>query len=105
MAPRATRFRAVDDSPLAFSLPRKSKVALKSILRGGASQQKRREQKKVSFGDVETKDVEKWIGIVQVCCLPLDGLQLLTYQSGHRVRQSAVLRGHEVQGEDDPCLP
>ena len=66
MAPRASRFRAVDDSPLAFSLPRKSKVALNGILRGGASQQERREQKKVAFGDVKTKEVEKWIGIVQV---------------------------------------
>ena len=70
MALRATRFRAVDVSPLAFSLPT-PKVALKSILRGSASQQKRGERKKVSFGDVETVEVEKWIGIVQVRCLLL----------------------------------
>ena len=69
MAPRATRFRAVaDDSPLPFSLPPTTKVALQSILRGGARQQKGGEKKKVSFGGVETKEVEKWIGIVQVCC-------------------------------------
>ena len=68
MAPRAPRFRAVDDSPLALSLPAPPKVALKSILGGGARRQKREEKKKkkVAFGDVETKEVDKWIGIEQV---------------------------------------
>ena len=32
----------------------------------------------VSFGDVETKEVEKWIGIVRVCCLLLHWLAILT---------------------------
>ena len=70
MAPRATRFRAVDDSPLAFLLPRQPKFAPKGILRRGASQKKRREQKKVAFGDVKTKKVTRWIGFLQVRCLP-----------------------------------
>ena len=77
MAPRATRLRVIDDSSLAFSLPRTPGVAVKSILRGGASQSKRQE-KKVSFGDVETKEVERWIGIVQVCWLLLHWLAILT---------------------------
>ncbi|MCJ1266687.1 hypothetical protein MMC22_006572 [Lobaria immixta] len=81
MAPRATRFRAVDASPLAFSLPPTPKVALKSILRGSASQQKRGERKKVSFGHVETVEVQKWIGIVQVCCPFLHRLAILTNTS------------------------
>ena len=67
MAPRATRLRAVDVSPLDFSFPSTPQVALKSILRGNASQLKPREKKQVSFGGVETKEVERWIGIVPVC--------------------------------------
>ncbi|MCJ1466388.1 hypothetical protein MMC07_005007 [Pseudocyphellaria aurata] len=64
MAPRATRFRAVDDAPLAASPPPTPKVALKGILRGGDSR-KNRQEKKVSFSHVETKEVEKWIGVEQ----------------------------------------
>ncbi|MCJ1464487.1 hypothetical protein MMC07_003100 [Pseudocyphellaria aurata] len=55
MAPGATRFRAVDDAPLAASPSPTPKVAFKGIIRGGDSRQKRQE-KKVSFGDVQTKE-------------------------------------------------
>ena len=51
---------------MSFSLPRTPKVALKRVLWGGIGQRKRREPKTVSFGAVETKEVEKWIGILQV---------------------------------------
>lgn len=92
MAPRATRFRAVDVSPLAFSLPSTPKVALKSILRGSANQQKRGEQKKVSFGDMETKEVEKWIGIVQG-----------TESDNQLFYEGTRCKGRHVHVYPDPC--
>lgn len=71
MAPRATRFQAVPDKPLRLELVAKPKVPsgiLRKSARGG-------EKKRVTFGGVEERVVERWIGIGQVC-LPLDSLRL-----------------------------
>lgn len=63
MAPRVTRFRAVDDKPLPVAITAKPK-GLPSILRKSGV---RGEKKKVAFGGVEEKVVGRWIGIEQVC--------------------------------------
>ena len=67
-APRAPRFHDVDSEPVSSSLFPKPKSAVpQGILRKSGAQSKRQTGKTVTFGGVETREVSKWIGDLQVC--------------------------------------
>ena len=105
MAPRATKYRAVDVSPLAFSLPRTPKVALKRILGGGVKEAPRAEKGLFrGCGDEEGRKVDR--DCPGLFFTSFNGLQSsLTRQQGTESDNQLFYEGTRCKGKNIHVYP